>query len=166
MLGKVGFPHTLKNLTHRLPHAGNLMFIPEEKPIKVRKTWVSAQPVDDKMPATKLFFFGGSTMWGTGARDDFTIPSLISKSLYGSKVNTKIVNYGESSYVSTQEMIFLINQLQQGNIPDVVVFYDGYNDTRLTYMHKRPGIPINDGIRQDEYNLYKKRALTISRNLG
>ena len=62
----------------------------------------------------KIFMFGGSTLWGTGARDEFTIPALLEE-LIESKggVDVEVINFGESGYVSTQEIILLIRQLQK-----------------------------------------------------
>ncbi|MER3445854.1 MAG: hypothetical protein C4291_03015 [Candidatus Dadabacteria bacterium] len=79
--------------------------------------------------------FGGSTMWGTEARDDFTIPSILSKKLWRRGIRCDIVNFSGSGYVSTQEVIALLIELQRGNIPNLVIFYDGINDTYSAYQH-------------------------------
>ena len=73
----------------------------------------------------KLFMLGGSTMWGTGVEDTHTVPAYLQK-YYGDAF--EVINYGESGYTSTQELNYLMYQLAKGNIPDVVVFYDGVND--------------------------------------
>lgn len=78
-----------------------------------------------KPDARKVFMFGGSTMWGTGAPDDGTIPAYL-QSMLGEDYD--VVNYGETAYVSAQELNYLLYQLALGNVPDVVVFYDGVND--------------------------------------
>ena len=75
--------------------------------------------------AKKVFLFGGSTAWGIGAPDDSTIPSIMNKRL-GKDYN--IINFGESGYVSTQELNYLLERLTNNDIPDLVVFYDGIND--------------------------------------
>ena len=49
--------------------------------------------------------FGGSTMWGTGARDACTIPSLLARALQGRGMSLEIINFGETGYVRTQEVI-------------------------------------------------------------
>lgn len=38
------------------------------------------------------------------------------------------MNYGENAYVSTQGLIHLILLLESGDVPDMVIFYDGVND--------------------------------------
>jgi hypothetical protein len=75
--------------------------------------------------ATKpsIYFFGGSTMWGTGADDANTIPSLVSQ-IGGFRAE----NFGESAWVAHQSLTLLIQLLQDGRRPDVVVFYDGVNE--------------------------------------
>ncbi len=87
----------------------------------VRRT-VKESPSKD---SRKIFMFGGSTMWGTGSPDDKTIPSLVQAKL-GARAD--VTNYGESAYVSTQELNALLLLLSQGEVPDAVVFYDGVND--------------------------------------
>lgn len=79
--------------------------------------------------AYRVFVFGGSTVWGMGAPDDGTIPSHLQRILAERHSGAVcVVNYGEIGYVSTQELIAFIGQLQRGNLPDEVIFYDGVND--------------------------------------
>lgn len=92
--------------------------------------------------AKKLFMLGGSTMWGTGSADKDTIPSLVQAAL-GPGYDVR--NYGESAWVSTQELNYLLYQLAKGNVPDAVVFYDGVNDGYAGAYS--PGIP------RDPHNL-------------
>jgi hypothetical protein len=70
-----------------------------------------------------VYLFGGSTMWGTGADDANTIPSLVAQ-LGGFRAE----NYGEGAYTAHQGLVLLIELLQDGHRPDVVVFYDGVNE--------------------------------------
>jgi lysophospholipase L1-like esterase len=62
-------------------------------------------------------------MWGTGADDGNTIPSLVTQ-IGGFRAQ----NYGESGWIAHQSLSLLILLLQEGHRPDVVVFYDGVND--------------------------------------
>ena len=71
----------------------------------------------------KVYFFGGSTIWGTGARDDGTIPSQ-----FVALTGLWSENFGESGYTAHQGLTLLIQLLQDGHRPDVVVFYDGANE--------------------------------------
>jgi lysophospholipase L1-like esterase len=70
-----------------------------------------------------VYFFGGSTMWGTGADDANTIPSLVAQ-----LGDFRSQNFGEGAYVAHQGLLLLIELLQDGHRPDVVVFYDGVNE--------------------------------------
>lgn len=103
--------------------------------------------------------FGGSTLWGTGARDEFTIASLLTAELEKQGLHVEVTNYGESGYVSTQEVILLMTLLQKGSVPDLVIFYDGVNDTYSAYQEQIAGIPQNENNRADDFNLSKSSAL-------
>src|SRR3989344_7108986 len=102
----------------------------------------------------KIFVFGGSTIWGTGARDIGTIPSYLAKDLCES-FSVEITNFGESGYTSSQEVIRLILELRNGNVPDVVVFYDGVNDVYSSYQNNVAGVPQNIENRKADFNSRK-----------
>jgi len=103
----------------------------------LRKTWNPAVPPGQK--AKKVFCFGGSTTWGVGARDDFTIPSLLSKKLNQGRERFLVVNYGERGYTLMQEVINLVVLLKQGNVPDYVIFYDGVNEVLVGSKNNQAG---------------------------
>lgn len=120
-----------------------------------RRTWL--HPAMVTTTPLIVFMFGGSTMWGVGARDEFTIPSLVAKTLtkqFGRGV--VVVNFGEMGYVSTQEVIALMRELRAGHVPDLVVFYDGVNDTVAAAQGGVAGIPMNEANRMAEFNLRRK----------
>lgn len=105
----------------------------------------------------RIFMFGGSTLWGTGARDEGTIPSLLSGELCKSNPSIEVTNFGENGYVSTQEMIKLQLELRAGNIPDIVIFYDGVNDVYSSFQtyimgQDEAGLPQNNQNRKDDFN--------------
>lgn len=100
--------------------------------------------------APRVFFFGGSTIWGTGARDRGTIPSLVARA-----TGWDARNYGEAGYVSTQERFLLELELQRGERPDVAIFYDGANDVFAAFQTRRGGLPQNEQFREREFNLTK-----------
>ena len=76
----------------------------------------------DPRPQT-VFFFGGSTMWGTGSRDADTIPSQ-----FAVKTGLRARNFGETAYTAHQNLELMIRLLEGGERPTAVVFYDGVND--------------------------------------
>ena len=59
---------------------------------------------------------GGSSLWGFGARDDQTIPSLLARRLHDRGVQVEVKNLSDLGYVSTQEVIGLLRELQ-GRLP-------------------------------------------------
>lgn len=91
----------------------------------VRATWSPGEPVDEP---TRIFVFGGSTVWGTGARDEGTIPSWLARIAHGDGKSYELTNLGESGFVSWQEALLLADKCASNDIPDVAVFYDGIND--------------------------------------
>ena len=100
-------------------------------------------------------------MWGTGTKDEETIPSFVAQMLHESGASAQVFNFGESGWVSTQEMIELQKLLQQGARPDIVVFYDGVNDTFSAYQNRAAGLPQNERNREIEFNLtHPYRPLT------
>jgi hypothetical protein len=102
----------------------------------------------------EIFMFGGSTLWGHGARDGFTIASNLSRFLReraGLRVN--VTNFGEGGYVSTQEVVALLLELRNRNVPDMVIFYDGINEVFAALQTGQAGIPQNEFNREIEFNI-------------
>jgi lysophospholipase L1-like esterase len=92
----------------------------------------------------KVFVLGGSTVWGTGSPDWGTLPAYLQTELQHDTARPLcVVNYGESAYVSTQSIVQLIVQLQAGNVPDIVVSYEGPNDAYSAYQSGRAGVHEN-----------------------
>jgi lysophospholipase L1-like esterase len=94
--------------------------------------------------AFSVYVFGGSTMWGTGARDAETIAAYLQSELSRMVERPVCVrNFGESGYVSTQAVIELLLQLRAGKRPDLVIFYDGVNEVASAYESGRAGVHEN-----------------------
>jgi lysophospholipase L1-like esterase len=49
-----------------------------------------------------------------------------------------VSNFGVEGYVTDQELILLTEQLKAGGHPDIVIFYDGLNDSSLAWPPTRP----------------------------
>src|SRR6185369_4951231 len=98
----------------RQPFAGRFINIDERG---VRRTWKSANAT---AAARRVFLFGGSTMWGTGARDDHTIASELARDLeergFG---DVEVTNFGEGGYVSMQDLVLLEDEIRHGSRPAV-----------------------------------------------
>jgi lysophospholipase L1-like esterase len=147
----------------REPYRGSFIHIDADG---IRRTTVTEPKARASRPPLKVFMFGGSTLWGTGARDAFTIPSILARELQDRGVAAEIKNFGESGYVNAQEVIALLLQLVKGQIPDLVIFYDGFNDTFSAYQQRIAGLPQNEFNRVKEFNLsqrshFKKRARMV-----
>lgn len=103
----------------------------------------------------KIFMFGASTLWGVGVRDEFTIPSNLSRELERHGIHCKVTNLAETGFVSTQEVIEMLLQLQGDNIPDIVIFYGGTSDMNSAWEQGVAGLPMNELNRVREFNLTK-----------
>jgi hypothetical protein len=114
----------------------------------IRKTW--NPEFENREEVETVYVFGGSATWGFGSRDDFTIPSLLSKKLNESKKTYSVVNYGEAAYTLTQEIIHLTLLLKNGERPDHVIFYDGINEVLSAY---------ENGVAGSIYNLHEMKDI-------
>ena len=93
--------------------------------------------------SVNVWTFGGSTMYGVGVPDWATMPSYLSRELNASGQNCMLVsNFGVEGYATDQELILLEEQLKAGGRPDIVIFYDGLNDSMLQCP---PGPPTPHG---------------------
>lgn len=120
----------------------------------IRKTINKCDKTPEKI---RIFMFGGSTMWGTGASDEETIPSFLSNELCKNDIPVEVTNFAENGYLSTQEMIKLELELRDGNYPDIVIFYDGVNDVYSSFQtfaagQDEAGLPQNNQNRKDDFN--------------
>lgn len=83
----------------------------------------------DDPSATQVFVFGGSTIVGWNIMDSATICAHLQRNLaIYSDEPVCVTNFGQQGYVNTQELIELQLQIRAGNIPDLVIFYDGTNE--------------------------------------
>jgi lysophospholipase L1-like esterase len=135
----------------RKPFQGTYVRVDERG---LRHTW---NP-DGQGPRPRVFVFGGSALWGTGARDEYSIPSLLSKRLAAEGVPCDVVNYGESGWVSLQEVVMLVREIADGRVPDVAVFFDGFNDLISTQQLGAAGLPMNEMRRVADFNLSRSRS--------
>jgi hypothetical protein len=84
-------------------------------------------------PARWVFMLGGSTTFGTGVTDEQTIASYLQARLndtYGPVFGVR--NFGRAYYYSSQEFVLLWRLLFQGERPDVVIFFDGMNESQAS----------------------------------
>jgi len=82
----------------------------------------------------RIWFLGGSTMFGFNLTDEETIASAFVREYQkrgGSPIN--VMNYGTPTYFSYQELIQLADNLFRGQKPDIVIMLDGLNEGIAPY---------------------------------
>ena len=113
------------------------------KTIEIDQDGVRVTPGGDcRATSFKVFTFGESTMWGTGSPDWGTIPANLQKGF--EKLRQEpicVMNFAESAYNSTQDVIMLLMQLQSGNMPALVLFSSMGGDIGAAYESGRAGVP-------------------------
>ena len=103
--------------------------------------------------ALDIWMFGGSAVWGVGAPDHETIPSHMAALLNGTLgIESNVRNLGRRGFVSTQEVIYLMRELQAGRRPDIVVFYNGVNDAAAVSLWPEfPGAHVSFDTVRDRF---------------
>ena len=115
-------------LWRRQPYGGQMITIDQDG---VRRTLHTR--CDDK--TFTIWMFGDSVMWGAGAPDTDTIPSLIAADYEKAGRPVCIVNYAEKGWANTQEVIGLMEELKHAqHKPDEVLFYDGGTEAFTAYQ--------------------------------
>jgi len=89
-------------------------------------TTAPGEPID-------VWMFGGSTLYGSGQSDNATIPSVLVGLAADNDIAINATNYGHPAYAQWQQVQLLEAELSAGTrpTPDVVLFYDGFNDLTL-----------------------------------
>lgn len=103
-----------------------------------------------------IFFFGGSTSFGTGPYWA-TIASYLQEELNLSAINkkkVKVYNFGRSGYHISQESILLQRLLSKGNKPNAVIFFDFLNDFCFS-----DGLPSSSNFLRTHFNEFNKQYL-------
>ncbi|THB76939.1 MAG: SGNH/GDSL hydrolase family protein [Desulfobulbaceae bacterium] len=96
-------------------------------------------PVQKKQ--THVWLFGGSTMHGYTKHDERTIPSYLSAQLNSRTNGTHYVlkNFGEPAFNSLLEVkYFQKAMIEEEPKPDLVIFYDGANDSIFLSQYREP----------------------------
>jgi len=113
--------------------------------IEIDRNGVRVTPgADCRATSFKVFTFGESSMWGTGSPNWGTIPAYLQKGLEKLRQEPVcVLNFAESAYISMQDVIMLLMQLQSGNVPDLVLIYSLAGDVGAAYESGRAGVPAN-----------------------
>jgi len=77
-----------------------------------------------------IYLFGGSTAFGYGEADEFTISSHLQRQLREELGTDRVAlyNFGRTFYISLQERWLFEQLVADGFAPDVAIFLDGLND--------------------------------------
>jgi hypothetical protein len=139
------YEHRLSGRMRYYPYVGWRRAPFKGQTITIDQDGIRSTPgADCSAGSFKVFAFGESSMWGTGAPDWGTIPAYLQKRLEQIRRGPVcVMNFAESAYVSTQDVIMLLLQLRSGNIPDLVLFYGIEGDIAAGYQSGRAGVPAN-----------------------
>ncbi len=130
------------------PFQGKYITLKESSVGIIRETTNPCATKDSK----KIWFFGGSTAFGYLNRDNGTIASLLSKKLCEQGFSANITNYGTHGYQNTQELIKFLLLLKKEPKPDLIIFYDGFNDIYSVFQSGEVDLPQNLENRYLEFN--------------
>ncbi len=103
---------------------------------------VSYQQPGDAKKLT-VWFFGGSAMFGDGQRDEHTIPSEFARLAEAEGIPVEVRNYGRPGIAMWQELELYEQLVGSGEKPDLVVFYDGFNDLAWQLNVLLTTVPVN-----------------------
>ena len=92
-----------------------------------------------------VWFFGGSALFGDGQRDAHTIPSEFARRAESEGILVDAHNYGRPATTMWQELELFQQLVATGKRPDLVVFYDGFNDLAGQ---------LNQGLTHDPTNYF------------
>lgn len=96
----------------------------------IRRTISPSAEHSDKPPLI-IWTFGGSTMFGWGLPDQYTLPSQLQVKLQSRipERQVRCVNFGTPWFNSSHEAaLFIANLRAQKEQPHIAMFLDGYND--------------------------------------
>ena len=91
-----------------------------------RRTW--APPASGQTRLT-VWMFGGSTTYGLNQRDDHTIASELARAAAANGIELDIHNKGNNGQLHWMESERFAWDLTTEQAPDLVLFYDGVNET-------------------------------------
>ena len=128
----------------------------------------SGQP---EKPSQLVHVFGGSTVFGTGSRDEETISSQLQNLINDQGFNVAVKNYGFMTLVAAQQKAALENaDIRKG---DIVIFYDGGNDAFNAFVYGSPEGTIIGYNRQNKLSFafvqlrhFLKSNSALYRSLG
>jgi hypothetical protein len=106
--------------------------------------WVrrSYEPKGDAGSMPTVWMFGGSTTWGEGQRDEYTIASHLARLAEEAGTPIQVRNYGQRGWVHFQEMVLYEQELALRDAPDFALFYDGANEVNAQSLVEQ-AVPVH-----------------------
>lgn len=101
-----------------------------------------------------VWFYGGSTAFGLGQRDDHTIASELSRHAWSEGIALDVVNRGGLGDTHFQAGRRFAWDVANEAAPDLVVFYDGGDDLAATAS---ADVEAPDHVRTDFWHRYAER---------
>lgn len=104
--------------------------------------------------ARRILMLGGSTMWGVGVRDSFTVPAAFARQLERSAPGRfEVENWAQPSFRATQEAATLLVELGRGPRPAAVIVLNGYNDAVLALRSNALGRANGEEVLRERLRL-------------
>src|SRR5690606_36132583 len=95
----------------------------------VRRSW--SPPQQPGCRPLRVWFFGGSSLFGEGQRDLHTIPSMVARSAWDDGLPLQVENrgvMGDPHWIASRRFEAVVADAEPADLPDLVVFYDGANE--------------------------------------
>lgn len=121
-------------------------------------TGFEADPVAEPV---KLFLLGASTTYCGEVPNEWTWSSQLQALLMEHGLNTRAHNLGTTTITSAQEVERLKYEIARGNIPDMLVLFNGVNDVLQGVHYKKP----NGTILRTEKKLAVNKKKTLHTRL-
>ncbi len=100
--------------------------------------------------SAEVIMVGGSTMFGYGVPDDYTIPSMFNKA----QGKYHAVNYGRGGYYSELETKLILKLLRLGKRPAEIIILDGLNDGKKNPLYSNELSFLFDSFNYNKYNYF------------
>lgn len=98
----------------------------------------------------QVYFFGNSTMWGWGSRDQNTIPSIYARLAEADGIPVVVTNYSEHGWASWQDVLELSRLAAVRTKPDLAIHMQGATTEVLLRMFSDRRLPLLTHYDQQE----------------
>lgn len=123
----------------------------------LRRTIQTEGMLKQSQTGSQVWFFGGSTTFGSGVKDKYTYPSI-----FAQKTGYHVSNFGAKAYLARQSLALLNNTYianpreEEQSGKRSVVFYDGVNDVADRCRSEVQGLATGRQVRIQERVKYAR----------